>query len=70
MPPSCVKLDVLSAMHFIAETWKLITLTTVKTVLKSVVYQLIMSTARGQCTKTHEDEENDWDSLQLVKSAV
>lgn len=38
---SCVRLGVLSAMHFIAEAWKLITLTTVKNCFeKCGLYQL------------------------------
>lgn len=38
---SCVKLGVLSAMHFKAETWKLITLTTIKNCFeKCGLYQL------------------------------
>jgi hypothetical protein len=41
---SCVKLGLLSAMHFISEAWKLITLNTVKNCFeKCGLYQLSVS---------------------------
>jgi hypothetical protein len=60
-----MKLDVLSAMHFIAEAWSLITPTTVKNCFVKCGFLIDhVSSNDDSAVKFSEDEEFDWHSSQ------
>jgi hypothetical protein len=63
-----MKLDVLSAMHFIAEAWRLITPNTIKNLcVKCDFSNDRFSNNDDSAMKLSKDEEDDWYSL-LVQS--
>jgi hypothetical protein len=58
-----MKLDVLSAVHFIAEAWRLITLTTIKNCFVKCEFSIdYVSSAYDSAVKLNEDEEDHWHS--------
>jgi hypothetical protein len=58
-----MKLNVLSAMHFIAEPWIPKTPTTIKNCFVKCSF-LIDNVSSNDAVKFTEDEEDDWNSLQ------
>jgi hypothetical protein len=60
-----MKLDVFSAMHFIAEAWRQITPTTIKNCFVKCGFSIDhVSNNDDSAVKFTEDEENGWHSLQ------
>jgi hypothetical protein len=60
-----MKLDVFSAMHFTAETWRLITPTAVKNCFVKRGFSIDhVSSSDDSAVKLSEDEEDDWHSSQ------
>jgi hypothetical protein len=59
-----MKLGVLSAVHLIAEPWRLITLTTIKNCFVKYGFSIDhVSSNNNSAVKLSEDEEDDWDNL-------
>jgi hypothetical protein len=59
-----MKLQVLSAMHFIAGVWRLITSTTIKNCFVKRGFSIDhVSSNDDSAVKLTEDEEDDWHSL-------
>jgi hypothetical protein len=56
-----MKLDVMSAMNFIVEAWRLITPTPIKN--HFVMNGSLIEVVNSNFVKLSEDEEDDWDSL-------
>jgi hypothetical protein len=62
LPP---KLNVLSAVHFIAEAWRLTTPTTIKNCFVKCGFSIDHASSKDECAvKLDEDEENKLHSLQ------
>jgi hypothetical protein len=62
-----VKLDVLSAVHFTAEAWGLVTPTAVKNYSVKCGFSTDhVSSNDGSSVKLTEDEDDDWHSLQSL----
>jgi hypothetical protein len=60
-----MKLDALSAMHFIAEAWRLITPNTIMNYfVKCGFTNYHISNNENNAVKVSEDEVDDWHSLQ------
>jgi hypothetical protein len=60
-----MKLDVLSAMHLIAESWRLITPTTIKNCFMKCGFSNDHASSNSDsAVKLSADEEGDWHSLQ------
>jgi hypothetical protein len=60
-----MKLDVLSAMHIIAESWRLITHTTIKNYFVRCAFLIDHVSSNDDSTmKLTEDEKDDWHTLQ------
>jgi hypothetical protein len=68
---ACIKLDVLKAMHFIAEAWRLVTPTAIKNCFAKCDFPADhVNTNYDRAMKFTENKENDWHSLQPLGSAV
>jgi hypothetical protein len=61
-----MELDVLSAMHFIAEAKRMITPTTIKNCFVKYCSSNDISSIDGGAVKLRKDEEGDWYSLPLA----
>jgi hypothetical protein len=62
-----MKLDVLSAMQFIAEAWRLITPTIIKNCFVKCGFSIDhVSSNDDSAVILSEDEEDDWQSLQAL----
>jgi hypothetical protein len=60
-----MKLGVLSALHFIAETWRLITPTTINNCFVKCGFSVDHASSNDDsAVKLTEDEEDDWHSVQ------
>jgi hypothetical protein len=58
-----MKLDVLSAMHFIAEAWILIAPTTIKNCFVKCTFSTDNVSGNDSAVKLTEDKEDDWNNL-------
>jgi hypothetical protein len=64
-----MKLDVLSAMHFIAEAWRFITPTTIKNCCVKCDFSIDhVNSNYDSAEKLDEDEEVDWTFLQPLEA--
>jgi hypothetical protein len=60
-----MKLDVLSAVHFTPEAWRLVTPTTIKNCFVKCGFSIDhVSSNANSAVKLSEDEEDDWHSSQ------
>jgi hypothetical protein len=59
-------LDVSCALHFVAETWRLIRPTTFENCSGKCGFSIAVSSNDNRAVKLNEDEEDDWHSLQTL----